>query len=228
MNRSIKLQRIDPSDRAYRWYNMSLYEKGEDLFQRPQVVITRGRIGQAGETITRDFENFAEASEYFEKKIKEKLSGGYVEVEEIKLLIDEECNMCKLVKNAKNDFSYIYEFKNSILILNWDQTYIGRSILVFKKHLPDFFRLAPSELLSILSEIKNSEIAIRKAFYTSMMNYLFMGNKVGHVHLHLVPRYKEDPNYGNSPFLQTSRTEKPQLPESEYKKIAEAIRKNII
>jgi diadenosine tetraphosphate (Ap4A) HIT family hydrolase len=100
-------------------------------------------------------------------------------------------------------------------------------MLIFKKHIPDFFRLAPSELLASLGEIKRCEIAIRQAFGAKLMNYLFMGNRAGHVHLHLVPRYESDPNFGSSPFLETNRAVEPRLTESQYRKIAEKIRKNI-
>ena len=111
-----------------------------------------------------------------------------------------------------------------MLLVGWDQTYPGRSLLVFRKHIPDFFRLAPSELLSSLSEIHKAELAIRTAFAPEMMNYLFMGNITGHVHLHLVPRYRDDPHFGESPFLDSARVREPQLEADEYRDIATRMR----
>lgn len=223
---SVLLQRIDPDARAYRWYKITLCPKPADsLLPLPKVIIVRGRIGQTPETIERHFDRLSEAKTYFTKKVKQRFSHGYIKVDKIEPLFDSRCALCNLIKRSHDEAGFIHDFEHSILLLNWDQTYLGRSILLFKKHIPDFFRLAPSELLASLSEIRQAEEALRKAFAPRLMNYLFMGNQAGHVHLHLVPRYESDPNFGNSPFLETSRTVGPQLPESCYQELAEKVRK---
>ncbi len=217
-------QREDPENHAYRWYQLILSESG-DLFNQPKVIIKRGRLGQKGEIIERFFETYADAERYFNSKVSERLKRGYLEVSKIMPLFDPECGLCKLIEKASDESSCIFQFEYTVLFINWDQSYKGRSILVFKKHIPDFFRLASSEVLSSLSEIRRSEEALRKAFSPQLMNYLFMGNREGHVHIHLVPRYPDDPNFGKSPFLSTARTEKPQMSDEEYRARAEEIRK---
>jgi len=217
-------KREDPENRAYRWYELTIGKSG-DLFNNLKVTIKRGRLGQKGETIERFFNTYPDAEEYFNSKVNERLRRGYSEVCKITPTIDPTCGFCKLLETPTNEASFVFQFKNTLLFLNWDQTYKGRSLLIFKNHIPDFFRLAPSEILSTLSEIRRSEEALRNAFSAKLMNYLFMGNRAGHVHIHLVPRYPDDPNFGNSPFLSTSQTEKPQLTDQEYRTRAKEILK---
>jgi diadenosine tetraphosphate (Ap4A) HIT family hydrolase len=81
-------------------------------------------------------------------------------------------------------------------------------------------------MLRWLSDVKRAEMQIRSAFHPDMMNYLFMGNVTQHAHLHLVPRYKTDPNFGESPFLDTSRVRRPSLTPDDYRAIAERVRRS--
>lgn len=228
MEKTLVFQRIDPEQHAYRWYRITLTnDSRESLFPQSKVVISRGRIGEDGERIERCFDDESNALEYFQRKVNERRARGYVEVETIESPFEPTCSLCTLLRRLSNDPCFVFEFKRSALILNWDQTYLGRSMLVFKKHIPDFFRLAPSELLASMGEIRQSERALRRAFSPRVMNYLFMGNTAGHVHLHLVPRYPSDPHFGSSPFLRTSQAAEPQLPATRYKELAEEIRKCI-
>ena len=55
-----------------------------------------------------------------------------------------------------------------------------------------------------------------------------MGNTADHVHLHLVPRYESDPNFGSSPFMDTSRAVEPQLSDHEYRQIAKSLRLHLL
>ncbi len=228
MEESVLLERVAPEKNIYRWYRLSLTIEDQDsLFRFHQVTIQRGRIGQEGETINRTFINESEARDFFARRIQEKQARGYVQVGSIDPLFDERCDLCYLVQHISEEPRVIYEFRNSVFILNRDQTYRGRSMLVFRRHIPDFFRLAPSQLLSSLGEIRRSEGAVRRAFSPALLNYLFMGNRAGHVHLHIVPRYSSDPNFGNSPFLETSRTLAPQKSEEEYRSLVDQIRQHL-
>lgn len=225
--RTALFQRVDHKVGAYRWYRITLWTESGDLFRQPKVIIERGRIGQQGETIERYFDTLSGAKTYFQQKVNQRLQRGYIEVGAIDLS-EPECGLCNLLNEVEEKPTFVHSFKHTVLVVNWDQSYLGRSMLILKRHIPDFFRLASSELLATLSEIRQSEAAIRDAFGSDLMNYLFMGNRAGHVHLHLVPRYESDPNFGSSPFLETSRTLAPSLSDSRYRQLAEKIRERIV
>ncbi len=221
---TVNLQLVDQKRQTYKWYKITFEPNYKDLFSKCRVIIERGRIGQAGEKIERTFHDITEGDKYFRMKIKEKMSKGYVAHDGVATVVEGSCALCDLLTRADQDACYVCEFRKTVFFLNWDQTYLGRSMLVFKQHISDFFSLAPSELLEMLGEIRRAERALRVAFSPDLMNYLFMGNRAGHVHLHLVPRYRDDPRYGQSPFLDTSRAVEPQLAEQEYAELARIVR----
>lgn len=222
------LQRVDADSGAYRWYELQL-RTDRNLFETSTVVMAWGRIGQTnGGSMRKTFYSLDSAKSFFQAKLRQRLQRGYQEVGEIEVPNDGNCVLCRLLKEPEKEPRVIHEFPNSILLLNRDQSYQGRSILVFKKHIPDFFRLASSEMLEFLPEIRLSEKALRKAFDPALMNYLFMGNTTAHVHLHLVPRYRTDPNFGRSPFLDTARTMTAQRTPDEYRDLVLAVQRCLI
>lgn len=224
-DRQLHFRRVSPADNNFKWYSIALDQHGDDLFSSPTITIRHGRIGQQGETIRRHFNTLDQAEKYFDSKARERMERGYVQADADSSygLVEPSCILCSLASDPQAQSTFIAEFANSIFFLSWDQTYAGRSMILFRNHVPDFFRLAPSELLAILPEIRRAEAALTDVFASEMMNYLFMGNTAQHVHLHLVPRSRHDPNFGSSPFLDTQRVRGPQLSDSEYRAICEKI-----
>ncbi len=213
-----------------KFYEISFHEGSVDLFSKSKVVIKRGRIGQNPETIERFFDSVEEGKIWFEQRVKEKLAKGYKEkttAEFDGVLYNKNCALCELVMGKHNEPTFVFEFSRTLLYLNWDQSYKGRSFLILKNHIQDLLRLIPTEVTAIMREITLTEQAIRKAFDAQMVNYLFMGNRSMHMHIHLVPRYFDDPNFGNSPFLDTKNTEKPQLTDAEYLLLGEKLKEAI-
>lgn len=222
-----RLQLIDADARHFKYYNIRL-ESESGLFLEIRAVIERGRIGQRPQKIVRYFSTVQDAEKYFNRKKNEKLKKGYVEVgQDSDFVRVSDCPLCKLLSRARSDSCFIYEFDNSVFFLNWDQTYRGRSMLVFKNHIEDFFNLAPSQILQILPEIRVCERALKEGFGADRINYLFMGNQAGHFHLHFVPRYKDDANWGSSPFLDTSRASSPQREDKFYENEARIAREAV-
>lgn len=222
------LQRVDADSGAYRWYELQL-RTDRNLFETSTVVMAWGRIGQTtGGSTRKTFYSLDSAQNFFRTKLRQRLRRGYQEVGAIEVPNDGDCVLCRLIEEPEKEPRVIHEFPNSMLLLNRDQSYRGRSILVLKEHIPDFFRLTSSDILKLLPEIRLSEKALHKAFDPVLMNYLFMGNTAAHVHLHLVPRYRSDPNFGRSPFLDTARTMIDQRTPDEYKALVLEVQRCLI
>jgi diadenosine tetraphosphate (Ap4A) HIT family hydrolase len=41
---------------------------------------------------------------------------------------------------------------------------------------------------------------IKRTFQPDLINYASLGNVIKHFHYHIIPRYKDDPNWGGPPW----------------------------
>lgn len=95
---------------------------------------------------------------------------------------------------------FIGEMPNSYLLLNFDQSYLGRVILVPKKEFPDLESLSPRNLALLMAEVVYVGGQLKQEFSAARMNYASLGNVVEQLHWHIIPRYKDDPNWGGPPW----------------------------
>jgi diadenosine tetraphosphate (Ap4A) HIT family hydrolase len=73
----------------------------------------------------------------------------------------------------------------------------GHAIVVFRdRHVTDFTRLSPSEVAAYWNDVHTVAQMIERVFAPCHMNYQLLGNSVPHLHVHLVPRYLDDPAPG--------------------------------
>jgi len=110
--------------------------------------------------------------------------------------IHKNCLICEriaLIKNGKNPY-FVTKLESGYIVLGDYQYYKGYSLLLCKKHtgelhnLPKKFRMKFLEEMSILAE------AVYKTFNPEKLNYELLGNTDSHLHWHIFPRYKDDPN----------------------------------
>jgi diadenosine tetraphosphate (Ap4A) HIT family hydrolase len=73
--------------------------------------------------------------------------------------------------------------------LHENQYYLGRCVILLKRHIEDFFDISEQELQEFYPVAKDLRDVVRKEFSASMFNYATLGNVVKHVHLHFIPRY---------------------------------------
>jgi len=73
----------------------------------------------------------------------------------------------------------------------------GHAIVVFRgHHVADFTGLTTAEVSTFWNEIQVVGRIIEQVFRPCHMNYQLLGNIVPHLHVHLVPRYVDDPAPG--------------------------------
>lgn len=132
------------------------------------------------------------------------------------------CFFCDLLKTPQENSTFIYEFEYSVAFLNFEQeAYPGASILILKEHY-DHLHLVPLDLQkAVITELNILTKAILSAFGGFRVNHMSLGNKVSHVHWHVIPRYPNDLNAGGMPdyLLDEER-----LSEDEFRNRACAIR----
>lgn len=73
----------------------------------------------------------------------------------------------------------------------------GHAIVIFRdRHVADFTSLSASEVAAYWQDVHAAARMIEQVFAPCHMNYQLLGNSVPHLHVHLVPRYLDDPAPG--------------------------------
>lgn len=119
------------------------------------------------------------------------------------------CPLCDRVDLAKNkNYPYlIHEFKNSYLLLGEHQFFQGYSVLVSKDHYREMTDIPEPKRTEIFQEMMLASKAIELAFDPKKMNMCSLGNVVDHVHWHFFPRYENDPQFFDPPWLRMKEFE---------------------
>ena len=108
-----------------------------------------------------------------------------------------ECYFC-YEEGTENGFSFkLCEFKYSKLYLYKEQIYPGRVILAAKSHVPEYFDMNREEMEGYISELTMVSQAIRRAFKPDKLNYCSIGDSSGHLHVHIVPKRKDNEMWGD-------------------------------
>lgn len=107
------------------------------------------------------------------------------------------CKFC----NFKDDYLVIKDYKYWTLFLLESQSIIGWISAFLKRHIEFFEELKDEELTELKQIIKEIKSALNKTFHPDWFNVMHLGNMVKHLHIHLVPRYKEARKYDGRTFV---------------------------
>lgn len=81
----------------------------------------------------------------------------------------------------------------TLAYLHDDQFFAGWSFLVLKRHATELWQLEAAERAQLIEEVSRVARGLGAAFGAVKMNYELLGNQIGHIHWHLVPRRSDDP-----------------------------------
>lgn len=140
-----------------------------------------------------------------------------------------ECLLCERVnKTSAGQYSYlIHEFKHSYLMLGEHQYYKGYCVLVAKNHHKEMADIASPEREILFEEMMKASKAIQKVFKPKKMNLCSLGNVVEHLHWHFFPRYNDDVNFTNPPWLQMKDFESARVTPEDCVEVIEMLKKEI-
>lgn len=102
------------------------------------------------------------------------------------------CNSINEIKKNKNEY-FIKELETGYVVLGWYQYYKGYVLFMCKNHAEELHDLPENFKNKFLQEMALVAEALYKAFKPNKMNYELLGNSERHLHWHLLPRYKTDP-----------------------------------
>ncbi len=121
----------------------------------------------------------------------------------------------------------------STLYLHRDQRFRGYSFLIFDaRHASCLEELDNAEYQDFMRDLRVSATAIHSALNPDHMNYECLGNSHPHLTWHIVPRFKNDPRWGQPIWEGWQRNEfnlnRFVLTEPEYALIIERIRLRLV
>lgn len=120
----------------------------------------------------------------------------------------------------------ICELDASLVYLFKEQTYKGRCVVAYNgEHKNEIFELTVENRNKFMSDVSKVAFAVSKAFASQKINYGAYGDKMPHVHFHIVPKYENAPKWGST--FDMMPDSKKFLSENEYKDIIEAIKRNL-
>ena len=134
---------------------------------------------------------------------------------------DQNCGYC--MKNELLDpFGiYICELDASVVVLFKEQSHPGRCIVAFKDHKSELTELTDDERNAFFADVSRVAKAIHAIFHPNKINYGAFGDSSGHMHFHLVPKYKDQFEW-NGVFQMNP--EKTFLSDAEYAGIIQKIK----
>ncbi|MFW5748233.1 MAG: HIT family protein [Chloroflexota bacterium] len=110
-----------------------------------------------------------------------------------------DCAMCRIITNREG-VDFIAELPHSVALLNWQQHYRGRALVVLKRHATDLTALPAEEMAGFTEDMRRVARAIAAVFQPARLNYAILGNADPHLHWHIYPRYPDDGNFGGPPW----------------------------
>lgn len=110
--------------------------------------------------------------------------------------MEENCIFCKILKGDIPS-TVVYEDELFKAILDVNPAARGHVIILPKKHAPNIFELPEEETSKIMMVAKKIATALKKAYSCDGVNILqnngeAAGQTVFHLHVHVIPRFKED------------------------------------
>lgn len=107
----------------------------------------------------------------------------------------KDCLICDRIAQIKNNENHYFvkELKTGYVLLGDYQYFKGYTLFLSKKHVTELHELDSDFRKEFLNEMSVVAEAVFKAFQPQKLNYELLGNTEPHLHWHLYPRYKNDP-----------------------------------
>ena len=120
-------------------------------------------------------------------------------------------------------FGYLaFETETSEVIVFKDQSHPGRAIVAYKKdHVAEIQDLSDEERNAFMKDVSDVAKAIQKAYNPDRINYGAYGDTLGHLHFHIVPKYKDSFEWGGTFVMNTGNL----VDEAKCEEVAEKIKK---
>lgn len=135
---------------------------------------------------------------------------------------DKNCAYCMQGELLDKFGIYVCDLDVSTLVLFKEQSKRGRFVVAYKNHVGEIVDLSEEERNAFMSDVARVSKAIHAAFKPDKVNYGAYGDTGCHLHMHLVPKYKDSDEWGG---VFQMNPEKTFLSNEEYIELIEEIKK---
>lgn len=136
----------------------------------------------------------------------------------------QDCGYCMRGELLAKFGIYICDLEVSTLILFKEQSKPGRCIVAYKDHVSEIVNISDEERNAFFADVNRAAKAIHAAFHPDKVNYGAYGDTGCHLHMHLVPKYKDGDEWGG---VFQMNPDKVYLSDEEYEKMIDAIKANL-
>jgi diadenosine tetraphosphate (Ap4A) HIT family hydrolase len=137
---------------------------------------------------------------------------------------DENCAYCVQGELVAKFGYQCCELDHSIIYVFKEQSHKGRCIVASKHHVSEIVDLSEADRNGFFAEVNKVAKALHKAFNPDKVNYGAYGDTGKHLHFHLVPKYKDEVEWGTTFEMNSGKV---LLTDAEYEVLAEQIRNNM-
>lgn len=102
------------------------------------------------------------------------------------------CDRIRMIQEGSNPY-FVCELKTGYVVVGDHQFFRGYTLFLCKDHKRELHELEPGFRKEFLWEMSEVASAVFHAFHPHKLNYELLGNSDEHMHWHLFPRYKTDP-----------------------------------
>ncbi len=137
---------------------------------------------------------------------------------------ESECLYCQNNETLHNLMIKICDLKVSQLFLFKEQSHRGRCNVVYNKHAVEFHELSDEQRNAFMRDVAKVARAIAAAFNPSKINYGSYADTISHLHMHVVPKYKDGYEFGS---VFEMNPQKITLSEAEYLEVIKKIKSGL-
>lgn len=137
---------------------------------------------------------------------------------------DSNCGYCMRGELLDKFGIFICDLDVSSLILFKEQSKPGRCIVAYKDHVSEIVNISDEDRNAFMADVNRAARAIHAAYKPDKLNYGAYGDTGSHLHMHLVPKYKDKEEWGSTFQMNPDST---YLSEEEYGQMIAKIRENL-
>lgn len=137
---------------------------------------------------------------------------------------DQNCGYCVKGEPLAKFGIYVCDLSVSMLVLFKEQSHPGRRIVAYKDHVSEMTELSDEERNAFFADVARASKAIHAAFHPDKVNYGAYADSGHHLHIHLVPKYKDEFEWNGTFVMNPDRV---YLTDADYEDMIDKIKKQL-
>lgn len=137
---------------------------------------------------------------------------------------DPNCGYCARGELLDEFGIYVCDLDVSTLVLFKEQSHRGRCIVAYKDHVSEIVDISEEDRNAFFADVTRVAKAMHKVFHPDKINYGAYGDTGCHLHMHLVPKYKDGYEWGGVFAMNPHEV---YLTDAEYSQMIEEIKANL-